>query len=107
MPHFAPAHWQDLGTGSGWIAMSGKAEFSQDFAAVLAEVKALNAPERNGTGQWFVAEWEPSAHEWFGITPVEGLDRCECGAKYWDGLYCHSCAAPFKGAEAFTSVTPR
>lgn len=23
--------------------------------------------------------------------PIEGLTRCECGSKYWDGNRCHSC----------------
>lgn len=25
------------------------------------------------------------------LLPVEGCDRCVCGAKYWDGDRCHSC----------------
>ena len=97
MPAFAPAHWQDLGTGSGWIEVAQRAEFSHDFQEVLIEVQGLNARE-GSTGQWFVAQWEPAATEWFGITPCEGLDRCPCGSKYWDGLLCHSCAAPFRSA---------
>jgi hypothetical protein len=28
--------------------------------------------------------------------PAEGCTRCDCGAKYWDGLICHSCKEPFK-----------
>ena len=29
-------------------------------------------------------------------TPREGLDKCQCGSKYWDGNYCHSCGARFR-----------
>lgn len=25
------------------------------------------------------------------FTPRDGLDRCDCGSKYWDGDICHSC----------------
>lgn len=24
----------------------------------------------------------------------EGMDRCGCGAKYWERDHCHSCGAP-------------
>lgn len=30
------------------------------------------------------------------LTPREGIDRCPCGAKYWDGNVCHSCGATFE-----------
>ena len=29
-------------------------------------------------------------------TPLEGIDRCPCGSKYWDGVTCHSCGETFK-----------
>lgn len=29
------------------------------------------------------------------MTPREGIDRCPCGAKYWDGDFCHSCGERF------------
>lgn len=28
--------------------------------------------------------------------PREGIDRCYCGAKYWDGTTCHSCGHAWK-----------
>jgi hypothetical protein len=28
--------------------------------------------------------------------PEDGVDRCYCGAKYWDGNACHSCGEEFK-----------
>ena len=28
--------------------------------------------------------------------PREGVDRCLCGAKYWDGDRCHSCGEHWK-----------
>lgn len=28
-------------------------------------------------------------------TPEEGVDRCACGSKYWDGDRCHSCGDRF------------
>lgn len=28
-------------------------------------------------------------------TPREGIDRCWCGAKYWDGTTCASCGAQY------------
>ena len=28
--------------------------------------------------------------------PVEGIDRCPCGSKYWDGVTCHSCGETYK-----------
>jgi hypothetical protein len=28
--------------------------------------------------------------------PREGVDRCYCGAKYWDGTVCHSCGHRWK-----------
>ena len=96
MAHYATAHWQDLGTGAGWIEVVSKAEFGQDFSEVFAEVQALNA--KQNTNQWFVAQWEPSATEWFAVSPIEGVDRCDCGAKYWDGLTCHSCGESFRPA---------
>jgi hypothetical protein len=95
MAHYATAHWQGLGTGSGYIEVVAKAEFSQDFSEVFAHVQSINTRE-GSTGQWFVAQWEPSATEWFAVTPCEGLDRCHCGSKYWDGLNCHSCGDPFR-----------
>ena len=27
--------------------------------------------------------------------PVEGIDRCYCGSKYWDENVCHSCGEKF------------
>jgi hypothetical protein len=27
--------------------------------------------------------------------PVEGVDRCYCGSKYWDENVCHSCGEKF------------
>jgi hypothetical protein len=30
--------------------------------------------------------------------PVDGIDRCSCGAKYWDGNTCHSCGQKFDPA---------
>jgi hypothetical protein len=27
--------------------------------------------------------------------PTEGITRCACGSKYWDGNTCHSCGAPY------------
>ena len=27
--------------------------------------------------------------------PVDGVDRCACGAKYWDWIYCASCGETF------------
>lgn len=97
MAHFAPAHWQDLGTGAGYIEVVPRGEFSQDFQEVLIHVQGLNARE-GSTGQWFVAQWDNAATEWFAATPAEGIDRCPCSCKYWDGLNCHSCGEPFKPA---------
>jgi hypothetical protein len=31
--------------------------------------------------------------------PKEGCTRCACGAKYWDGLTCHSCGAKYNGKD--------
>jgi len=28
--------------------------------------------------------------------PREGVGRCHCGAKYWDGNRCHSCGEEFR-----------
>lgn len=28
--------------------------------------------------------------------PREGVDRCHCGAKYWDGDLCHSCGGRWR-----------
>jgi len=28
--------------------------------------------------------------------PYEGLTRCDCGAKYWDGDRCHSCGDRYR-----------
>jgi hypothetical protein len=28
--------------------------------------------------------------------PREGIDRCACGGKYWDGDRCHSCGERFR-----------
>lgn len=28
--------------------------------------------------------------------PENGVDRCDCGAKYWDGTRCVSCGEEFK-----------
>lgn len=27
--------------------------------------------------------------------PTEGVDRCVCGSKYWDGVRCHDCQERF------------
>jgi hypothetical protein len=32
-------------------------------------------------------------------TPREGIDRCDCGSKYWDGIVCHSCGETFPALE--------
>jgi hypothetical protein len=29
------------------------------------------------------------------VMPREGIDRCGCGSKYWDGDRCHSCGDQF------------
>lgn len=29
-------------------------------------------------------------------SPREGIDRCACGCKYWDGNRCHSCKEIFQ-----------
>lgn len=28
--------------------------------------------------------------------PLEGVTRCACGCKYWDGTTCHSCGERWK-----------
>jgi hypothetical protein len=28
-------------------------------------------------------------------SPTDGIDVCVCGAKYWDGSFCHSCGDKF------------
>lgn len=28
--------------------------------------------------------------------PREGIDRCYCGSKYWDGDTCHSCGDTYR-----------
>ena len=30
------------------------------------------------------------------LAPLEGCDRCHCGAKYWDGNVCHSCGEKWR-----------
>jgi len=30
--------------------------------------------------------------------PIEGVTRCPCGAKYWDGNVCHSCGETFRSS---------
>lgn len=37
-----------------------------------------------------------SAPELYTGPPREGVDRCSCGSKYWDGTRCHSCGEEFK-----------
>ena len=96
MAHYSAAQWRDLGTGSACIEVIPAGEFSQDFSEEFVRVQRLNADQ--DTNRWFVAQWEPSATEWFAVTPVEGVDRCYCGSKYWDGLTCHSCGEHFKPA---------
>jgi hypothetical protein len=29
-------------------------------------------------------------------SPTEGIDRCACGSKYWDGSLCDSCGEKFR-----------
>ncbi len=41
----------------------------------------------------FVAKHEPVE------LPEEGMTRCYCGAKYWDGNKCHSCGATWDGTD--------
>jgi len=41
-----------------------------------------------------VREWLRSLEQ---EAPVEGVTRCECGSKYWDGMLCHSCREEWKG----------
>lgn len=31
-----------------------------------------------------------------GPLPREGIDRCDCGSKYWDGDVCHSCGEKWR-----------
>jgi len=37
----------------------------------------------------------------FALVPVEGIDICYCGSKYWDGENCHSCKKPFNQPAPF------
>lgn len=32
-------------------------------------------------------------------TPTEGVTRCDCGSKYWDGNVCHSCGERYSPSE--------
>lgn len=38
--------------------------------------------------------------------PQEGLDRCPCGAKYWDGDNCHSCGSRFNPDSETLFIAP-
>lgn len=94
-PYFTPALWQDLNTGSAWIAVSGAP--APEFSQALARVQELNVAP-NSSGQWFVAQWDDVAQEWIGVSPAEGIDNCPCGCKYWHEQVCASCGEPFKSA---------
>jgi hypothetical protein len=38
--------------------------------------------------------------------PQEGLDRCPCGSKYWDGDNCHSCGSRFSPDSETLFIAP-
>lgn len=44
----------------------------------------------------FRAQSGESAPDMPPALPREGVDRCSCGAKYWDGDRCHSCGERFR-----------
>ncbi|HEY5785251.1 MAG TPA: hypothetical protein VIT65_10780 [Microlunatus sp.] len=94
MAIFTPCRWQDQNTGSAWISAS--AFSTPSFEQALARVNNVN--DTMHSNAWFVGRWDDVAQEWVPVSPVEGVDRCECGAKYWDGLRCHSCGALFQTA---------
>ena len=39
------------------------------------------------------------ADEHGNVIAREGIDRCECGSKYWENDKCHSCGADISKAE--------
>jgi methionyl-tRNA synthetase len=43
------------------------------------------------------------AEQW--LIPTEGVTRCECGAKYWDGTKCASCGETYKPHDLLVSGT--
>jgi hypothetical protein len=50
-----------------------------------------------------------ATHQTHTPSPTEGIDRCACGSKYWDGSLCASCGEKFieeNGAEIISAVLP-
>ncbi len=46
-------------------------------------------------GFTYSIDWNGSTPSTPVAQPREGLDRCGCGSKYWDGTRCHSCGEAF------------